>query len=564
MENEELQGERQYPKVFNEAAADHQERYHLALRFIKRDDVVLDAACGVGYGSHYIATNSGCRQVVAVDVSDSALDWARRYYSSDKVVYCKADLSTDFSTLLPVTQYDVITCFETLEHLKEDRIFLRRIRELLKPDGVLLISAPNEDVIPHNKNPFYKGGVNPFHFRHYTTAELAKLAEDCGLYPIDYYTQALGAVVRGQGAFVNILVCQTVPGQGRVIDDLDSILAECILLKDTSNQIADALEFITLRDRFGQLLSTYRRLWDAVSLLGEGRFDECLDCTAKIDETMCPERVFVAGMAYEGKFEYGRALDQYAKVIALERSLKPALVSLARRRFAENEFLGSQTTLESITEHTINEWEIAVTAERFIDPNGIHALSRLLVNTDADIIYVPVVYELIERHPIARWEVIAKRKSARTGKEQRVSLRVRGDSPSLPYMIAYEHFSHARYNEALVEFVQHFNSARTREDKAVYLRWICLCLVELSRDGDALNILKDAVRMYPDNTDLLYLQATVQTLAGFYDAIKTTTHRIYLLGDSTNFPEYFYNIRQLALALDRDSCTDAVGSKPLF
>lgn len=206
MDKEIESGERIYPKSFSEALLDHQERYRLALQFIKEKNDVLDVACGVGFGSQFMAMNSDCRSVVAIDKSDHALQWAKSFFPSNKVRYIKADLEKEFVKELPILQYDVITCFETVEHLKEDRVFLTKLCHLLSPNGIIIISAPNEDVIPHENNPFFPNRKNPFHYRHYRVNELEQLVTDCGFYIIDRYTQDHLRLVKGQGKEVNILI----------------------------------------------------------------------------------------------------------------------------------------------------------------------------------------------------------------------------------------------------------------------------------------------------------------------------------------------------------------------
>ncbi|WP_442952719.1 class I SAM-dependent methyltransferase [Paenibacillus sp. Root444D2] len=53
----------------------------------------------------------------------------------------------EFQSALPIKQYDVITCFETVEHIQKDGLFISRLFALLKPAGVLFISAPTKTFI---------------------------------------------------------------------------------------------------------------------------------------------------------------------------------------------------------------------------------------------------------------------------------------------------------------------------------------------------------------------------------------------------------------------------------
>ncbi len=180
MDDELTRMERMYATSFYDVMMDHHYRYHFVLSFIRQGDIVLDAACGSGYGTHYIAKNSACALAVGVDRSDHALNWAMDHFYCDNTVYVKCDLAGSFRDELPIQRYDVVTCFETVEHMADDRSFVQKLYDSLNDNGILLISAPNEKVIPHLKNPYFLGGVNPHHFRHYRPNELCSLLTDCG------------------------------------------------------------------------------------------------------------------------------------------------------------------------------------------------------------------------------------------------------------------------------------------------------------------------------------------------------------------------------------------------
>ncbi|MGO4692952.1 class I SAM-dependent methyltransferase [Paenibacillus sp. 2TAB26] len=180
MDDEITKMERMYATSFHDVMMDHHYRYHFALNYIRRGDYILDAACGSGYGTHYLATNSACTLTIGVDRSDHALNWAIDHFYCDNTVYVKSDLSGLFQEELPIQKFDVITCFETVEHMKDDRSFVQKLYDSLNVNGILLISAPNEKVIPHLNNPYFLGGVNPHHYRHYQPNELSSLLTDCG------------------------------------------------------------------------------------------------------------------------------------------------------------------------------------------------------------------------------------------------------------------------------------------------------------------------------------------------------------------------------------------------
>ena len=185
--------------------------YQLALKYIKSGDCVLDAASGTGHGSHYMAVNSGCELVVGLDVSDHALEWARTYFSTSKNIYCNVDLSGDFTSKLPLNQFDVATCFNTIEHLVEDKPFFKKIRSLLKSGGIFLISSPNEEITASTDHAFHKSRKSLNHHRHHTPEELKQVLKKCGFSIVDAFTKCPNKMVRGEHGSIVTYVCKNMP-----------------------------------------------------------------------------------------------------------------------------------------------------------------------------------------------------------------------------------------------------------------------------------------------------------------------------------------------------------------
>ncbi len=115
---------------------EHIARYAFASQWIhgKR---VLDVGCGVGYGSRWMAQN-GAASVHAFDLSCDAIGHAKLFYANEKVTFEVASATAfDFSE-----KFDVVTCFELIEHVDAQRDVIKCIRRALKDDGVLIISTP--------------------------------------------------------------------------------------------------------------------------------------------------------------------------------------------------------------------------------------------------------------------------------------------------------------------------------------------------------------------------------------------------------------------------------------
>lgn len=115
----------------------HLKRYEFALPFCEGKEV-LDAGCGVGYGTAFLTERA--RRVVGVDVSDEAIEYARGRYARPNAEFRRADL---LELDLPDGSFDVVCSFETIEHLDDQAAFLAHAARVLRPDGVLLVSTPH-------------------------------------------------------------------------------------------------------------------------------------------------------------------------------------------------------------------------------------------------------------------------------------------------------------------------------------------------------------------------------------------------------------------------------------
>src|SRR6516164_2704774 len=100
---------------------EHLARYLFASQ-VCRGKCVLDVGCGVGYGAHLLASR-GAAQVTAFDISDAAVQHALEYYAHPRIEYRVAS-AEDFSAS---ERYDVVTCFELIEHLDHQHRMVERI-----------------------------------------------------------------------------------------------------------------------------------------------------------------------------------------------------------------------------------------------------------------------------------------------------------------------------------------------------------------------------------------------------------------------------------------------------
>lgn len=183
---------------------DHTDRYELARTLMKPGSRVLDVACGVGYGAFYLASDERAVSVVGVDSSLEAIQHARLYFRSPKTEFFRKNLELD-KTLFHC-YFDLITCFETVEHVDNDAVFLSRVREVMHDNSLFIVSVPNEEHFP------FASTFNPYHFRHYYPHEILGLLDRCGLRMQRAFVQdykAPGAPLREEmSRFSNLFVCK--------------------------------------------------------------------------------------------------------------------------------------------------------------------------------------------------------------------------------------------------------------------------------------------------------------------------------------------------------------------
>lgn len=151
--------------------AEHIQRYEFALEYC-RGKRVLDAGCGTGYGSHFLAAN-GARSVLALDISDEALNEARQNYRLDNLRYERRDVEMLGNDPALRGQFDVVVNFENLEHLRHPERLASGVAAILaQAGGTLITSTPNGAIsdLDENGKP-----VNVFHVKEFTVEELWSL-----------------------------------------------------------------------------------------------------------------------------------------------------------------------------------------------------------------------------------------------------------------------------------------------------------------------------------------------------------------------------------------------------
>jgi ubiquinone/menaquinone biosynthesis C-methylase UbiE len=180
-------GERYIPSETGEIRLEHYHRYVVAQQ-VAQDKIVLDLACGEGYGAALLSTVA--QEVVGVDLDPEAIDHARATYGH--LERLRFECCDGTRTRLPDASFDVVVSFETIEHVAEQEALLNEIRRVLKPEGILIISSPNRPIYSDARNH-----KNAFHVRELDHTEFDKLLK-VHYEHIQYYGQRLimGTVIQ--------------------------------------------------------------------------------------------------------------------------------------------------------------------------------------------------------------------------------------------------------------------------------------------------------------------------------------------------------------------------------
>jgi ubiquinone/menaquinone biosynthesis C-methylase UbiE len=158
---------------------------------------LLDVGAGIGQFLHH--ARDRFTQVAGTEVSASAIGIAREKYGLE-LYSGEAE-----KLVLPPAAFDNITLFHVLEHVSDPLKLLGRCRELLRPQGTVVIAVPNDALAWSSKlkklgkrlglKPFQKfspvlgiaraGMSREIHLSHFTPAVLRRLVESAGLTVIE-------------------------------------------------------------------------------------------------------------------------------------------------------------------------------------------------------------------------------------------------------------------------------------------------------------------------------------------------------------------------------------------
>lgn len=148
----------------------------------RTDRAVLDVGCGAG---GMLAPLSRYGTVRGIDTSE------------EMVAFCRergfADVEVGSAAALPVADAttDLITLFDTIEHIPDDEAVLREVRRALRPGGLVFVSVPAYQLLYANNDRVVH------HQRRYRASALRRKLVAAGLEPVrvSYFNALLFPVI---------------------------------------------------------------------------------------------------------------------------------------------------------------------------------------------------------------------------------------------------------------------------------------------------------------------------------------------------------------------------------
>jgi ubiquinone/menaquinone biosynthesis C-methylase UbiE len=134
--------------------------YILAPQYVKGD--LLEVGCGEGRGIDWLLP--AVTSYTAIDKIAPVIEMLQQKYPKGKFLSGNIPPLSSFAD----NSFDSVVSFQVIEHIQDDRLFLKEINRVLKPGGIALLTTPNRP---------YSLSRNPWHIREYTAQELTNLAK---------------------------------------------------------------------------------------------------------------------------------------------------------------------------------------------------------------------------------------------------------------------------------------------------------------------------------------------------------------------------------------------------
>lgn len=168
------------------------ERRPLSIHIPAGDNIILDIGCGAGHFGAYLKRCGKATTVVGIELFPEAAEEARSQLDAVACAnldhYDLANMKTDLGR----DRFDIITCADVLEHVRDPWGVLKELGGHLNVDGKVIVSVPNVrhwsvllPLLVKGRWDYSEAGImDRTHLRFFTKSTAIELVRKSGLKPI--------------------------------------------------------------------------------------------------------------------------------------------------------------------------------------------------------------------------------------------------------------------------------------------------------------------------------------------------------------------------------------------
>ena len=187
---------------------DEKDEYHVASKYIKETDKVLEVGCGKGAFKQFLQTED----YLGLEFSKNAKKLAKK-----QGIKIKNKSIEEFSKK-NLNKFDVVASFQVLEHVSNPKSFIEAKLNTLKKSGKLIISVPAEDsYLKYISNGLLN--IPPHHITRWPTKTLKFIAQEYNLKVLDIVHEELQEVHKVN--YINTLVRNSITNSKLLDDSID-------------------------------------------------------------------------------------------------------------------------------------------------------------------------------------------------------------------------------------------------------------------------------------------------------------------------------------------------------
>ena len=148
--------------------------------------VILDAGSGPGDHAFYLARRFPRAAVIGFDIDEGRVRQSTleaELLAIDNVSFATSDLA-HLDRQFPGRRFDLIVCIDVLEHIRDQRVALKALRDHLSPSGALVLHMPTARPrpVPFSRwlNDFFAWGDREHVAKELTAGQIVELIEQSG------------------------------------------------------------------------------------------------------------------------------------------------------------------------------------------------------------------------------------------------------------------------------------------------------------------------------------------------------------------------------------------------